>query len=54
MISDKLFGLAFEYRKTRLWDILFDQDVFAVKLSGDRIGYIRIMGAAGKDGALAG
>lgn len=53
MISDKLFGLAFEYKKTKLWDILWDQDVFAVKLSGGRIGYISIMGAAGRHCALA-
>lgn len=53
MISDKLFGLAFEYKKTKLWNILWDQDVFAVKLSGGRIGYISIMGAAGRHCALA-
>ena len=52
MISDKLFGLAFEYKKTRLWNILWDRDVFAVKLSDGRIGYISIMGAAGKHCAL--
>lgn len=52
MISDKLFELAFEYKKTRLWNILWDRDVFAVKLSDGRIGYISIMGAAGKHCAL--
>lgn len=52
MISDKLFGLAFEYKKTKLWNILWDRDIFAVKLSDGRIGYISIMGAAGKHCAL--
>lgn len=47
MTSDKLYGLAFEYKKTRLWKILGDMEVFAVKLSEDRIGYISIMGGAG-------
>lgn len=53
MISDKLFGLAFEYKKTKLWNVLWDQDVFAIKLSDGRIGYISIMGAAGRHCALA-
>ncbi len=47
MTSDKLYGLAFEYKKTRLWKVLGDMEVFAVKLSADRIGYISIMGQAG-------
>lgn len=53
MISDRLYRLAFEFKKTKLWQALWDSDVFAVKLSGDRIGYISIMGAAGKHCALA-
>lgn len=53
MISDKLFGLAFQYKKTKLWDILWDRDIFAVRLSHGRIGYISIMGAAGRHCALA-
>ena len=52
MISDKLFELAFNYKKTKLWDILWDRDVFAIKLSDGRIGYISIMGAAGRHCAL--
>ena len=41
MISDKLFALAFEYKKTKLWKAMWDIEVFGVKLSGGRIGYIR-------------
>jgi hypothetical protein len=52
MISDKLYGLAFEYKKTKLWEILGDMDVFAVRLSDGRIGYISIMGFLGKYCAL--
>lgn len=52
MISDKLYALAFSYKKTKLWNILWDMDVFAVKLSDGRIGYISIMGAAGAHCAL--
>lgn len=48
MICDKLFELAFAYRKTKLWEFLSDTDLFAVKLTNDRIGYISIMGAAGE------
>lgn len=47
MDSERLYQLAFAYKKTKLWKILSDIDVFAVKLSGDRIGYVNIMGFAG-------
>lgn len=43
MISDKLYELAFQFRKTKLWDILRRDLFFALKLSDDRIGYIRVM-----------
>lgn len=53
MISDKLYQLAFEYKKTKLWKILWDTQVFAVKLSDGNMGYISIMGMAGEHCALA-
>lgn len=52
MIEDQLYALAFEYKKTKLWNILWDMDVFAVKLSDGNIGYISIMGAGGEHCAL--
>lgn len=52
MISDKLYECAFAYKKTKLWEVVWDLDVFAVKLSDGRVGYISIMGAAGKHCAL--
>ncbi len=53
MISEKLYELAFEYKKARLWKILWDEEVFAVKLSGGRIGYLSVVGARGEGCALA-
>ena len=52
MISDRLYELAFEYKKTKLWKILWDTEMFGVALSGGRIGYISIMGMAGEHCAL--
>lgn len=52
MISDRLYELAFEYKKTKLWKHLWDTHLFAVKLSDGEIGYISIMGAAGEYCAL--
>lgn len=52
MISDRLYGLAFEYKKTKLWKVLWDAEMFAVELSDGRIGYISIMGMAGEHCAL--
>lgn len=52
MNNDKLYELAFKYKKTKLWNILWDTDLFAVKLSDGRIGYISIMGAAAEHCAL--
>lgn len=52
MTSDKLYELAFEYKKKKLWKMLRDTEVFAVKLSGGRIGYVSVMGAAGGHCAL--
>lgn len=51
MISDKLYGLAFEFKKTRLWRVLEDPEMFAVRLTGGRLGYISIMG--GREGHFA-
>ena len=53
MVPDKMYELAFEYKKTRLWKKLTDTYIFAVKLSDGAIGYICIMGYSGKHCALA-
>lgn len=53
MISEKLYELAFEYKKAKLWRILWDEEVFAVKLPDGRIGYLSVVGARGEGCALA-
>lgn len=53
MISEQLYELAFKYKKTKLWTILWDREIFAVKLSDGRIGYISIMGHGKSHCALA-
>ena len=50
MISDKLYELAFKFRKTKLWDILRRGSFFAVKLSDGRMGYIRLIRDGGSNG----
>lgn len=52
MISQRLYDLAFEFNQTEIWKKLWDKDVFAVQLSGDRTGYVSIMGNAGEHYAL--
>lgn len=47
MASDGLYKLAFKYKKTKLWTKLYDDEVFAVKLTDGKTGYISIMGKAG-------
>lgn len=48
MNKDKLYELAFAYKKTKLWKKLMDTELFAVKLAKERIGYVSIMGFAGE------
>ncbi len=43
MMFDRLYDLAFQYKKTRLWEKIGGAHIFAVKLSDDRIGYISVM-----------
>ncbi len=52
MFSDKLFELAFIYKKTKLWKMLWDSEIFAVSLPDGEIGYCSIMGAIGEHCAL--
>lgn len=52
MISDRLFALAFDYKKTKLWKSLWDTEIFALKMSDGTIGYVSIMGAGGSHQAV--
>ena len=46
MIIDSLFEAAFAYKKTRLWNEMWDDEIFAVKFSDGETGYCSVMGAA--------
>ena len=47
LIMKNLYQLAFQYLNTKLWKILWDSQLFAVKFSDGEIGYCCIIGAAG-------
>ena len=53
MISDKLYGKAFDYFEAKLWEKLYDTDLFAVQLSNDKKGYCSVMGRLGEHICLA-
>lgn len=53
MATDRMYELAFRYKKTKLWKQLCDTDIFAVRLSDGEIGYCCVMGMAGKENAVA-
>ena len=40
MIPDKLYELAFAYKKTKLWDKIWKDQLFAVKLTDGKMGYV--------------
>lgn len=44
MIPDALYDLAFAFRKTKLWDQLYDTQLFAVGHSDGSVGYCSVMG----------
>ncbi|MBQ6407135.1 MAG: hypothetical protein IJJ64_03765 [Butyrivibrio sp.] len=52
MTREKLYEIAFQYKKAGLWKKLWDNDIFAIKLSSGEIGYISIMGKGGQHNAL--
>lgn len=47
MDTDRLFELAFRFKKTALWKSIFEDQLFAVELSGGRTGYVSITGSMG-------
>lgn len=42
MISDKLYSMAFKFKKKKVWNIILNVHVFAVKFSDGNTGYINI------------
>lgn len=53
MTNEKLYDLAFKFKKTKLWNQLSDTDLFALPLSNGETGYVCIMGQLGDHFALA-
>ncbi len=53
MDYDKLYKLAFDFKKIKLWVRVHESEIFAVKLSGGRIGYITTTGSSGDTFMLA-
>ena len=53
MATDKMYDLAFQYKGTKLWQQLYDDELFAVLLSDGAIGYCCVMGMVGEHNALA-
>lgn len=52
MATERMYDLAFQYKKTKLWKLLYDDEIFAVKLSDGAIGYCSVMGMMGQHLAL--
>ena len=50
MATERMYELAFRYKKAKLWQRMFDSELFAVKLSDGKIGYCSIMGRMGERG----
>ncbi len=53
IIPDSLYELAFAYKKTKLWKMLWDTQLFAVQMPDGEIGYCCVMGKNGEHTALA-
>lgn len=51
-MTEKLFELAFRFRDRELWADLDDNQIFAVQLHDDKIGYCCVMGSTGAHMAL--
>ena len=49
---DKLYELAYEYRKTKLWKKISEDQFFAIRLKDGQIGFINIMGAGNEYNAI--
>ena len=53
MNMDRLYDLAFKFRESKLWNYVYEDELFAVKLSDERTAYCSIMGSSGQHVALA-
>jgi hypothetical protein len=53
MISESLYDIAFQFKKAKLWNKMYDSQLFAVAHSDGMIGYCCAMGMMGEHLALA-
>lgn len=53
LYPDELYELAFKLKKTKLWEKLFEDEIFAISLPGGETGYCVVMGMMGEHYALA-
>ena len=44
MATEKMYELALRFYNAKLWDLMYDDELFAVGLSDGEIGYCSIMG----------
>ncbi len=52
MATEKMYELAFRFKGAKLWQQLYDDEAFAVKLADGEIGYCSVMGRMGDHFAL--
>lgn len=52
MATEKMYDLAFQYQKSRLWKRLYDSEIFAVALPDGETGYCSVKGMTGEPPAL--
>lgn len=48
-VTDNILRLAYEYRKTKLWDCLYEDNIFALKMNDKKIAYIVVFGHLRED-----
>jgi hypothetical protein len=53
MPTDRLYDIAFQFKKAKLWDELYDSQLFSVKYSDGTVGYCCVMGKMREHLALA-
>ncbi len=53
MVTERMYELAFGFKKTKLWRQVYDSELFAVRLSDGEIGYCSILGRTGDRNAVA-
>ena len=53
MMKKRLYDLAYQFRKSKIWKKMREDELFAVELDGGDVGYCIVMGSGGEHVALA-